>query len=615
MKAERMGAWTRRTWERATLSRRVEMAARLRARYFEARELGERAREQVRAAAEYAEPVEPIELAGMTVSSHPAGAWRALRVVASAELPESERARFALPGNARFSAVFVNPRELDFRTFEGVLGLDDWFDGIECAAGPARALAQDVYVFGVRGPEEVLGVVDAAGLYVEPVNASQRGGRRMIFHAAPLADALGEALRKRLPEPMREGFVGVNPVFRASRFEPGDAPFAAHMDAPYRDPARGHVSKYTVLLYITGGSAPGGALSVEGVDLGPIEAMTCVVFHQRFEHEGRPYREGEKVFLRSELIYADDGVVESPELGRMFARATYLTGECVFAPELARHEYDAYDRVARARWEGRLPEPPATEPFMHKTYGAFGFVTNGYDYWVRCEGLEDAATLALLDHFNARVDGARFRESCEARVVEGAPTMEWVPELLARQSARPRFVRGLDKTDLFPEPGPPSTDEEKSFPFDLSEFTSPSDVIDDLTRHPDVLEVFEERQAQAKARVLPAAFFMMGQEVFLDASRFVVEGERLHVLTDVRPEPVHFAAMSIITYEAEDAVGVDRTLELPYLLVPPILFRRVGECWHLRFDFFRNTWMVRHEDASVEVPLIKDELTFADGTW
>lgn len=597
------------------MARRVEMAARLRARYFEARELGERARAEVRAAAEVATPVEPIELAGVAASSHPAGPWCALRVVRASEVPAAERARFALPGREGFAAVFVNPRELDFRTFEGVLGLDDWFEDVECAAREARELGEGVYAFGVEGPEGVLETVDAADLYVAPLNGAQRGGRRMIFHAAPLARALTEALRDRLPEALRDGFVGVNPVFRASRFEPGDAPFAAHLDAPYRDPAQGHVSRYTLLLYVTGGSAAGGALRVEGVELGRIDAMTCVVFHQRLEHEGRPYEEGPKVFLRSELIYTDEGTVEAPALGRMFTRATYLTGECAFEPELARHEYDAYDRVARARWAGRLPEPAVSEPFLHKRFGAFGFVTNGYDYWVRCEGLEDAATLALLDHFNARYDGGRFKERCEARVVEGAPTMEWVPGLLEGGGDGARFVRGLDRRDLFPEPGVPDPDVEKRFPFKLGEFSSPSDYIDDLTRHPDVVEEYVAQQERARVRVLPAAFFMMGQEVFLDASRFVVEGERLHVLTDARPEPVHFAAMTTITYEAADAVGVDRALELPYLLVPPILFRRVRGCWHLRLDFFRNTWMVRHEDAVVEVPYIKGELTTWDGSW
>ena len=49
----------------------------------------------------------------------------------------------------------------------------------------------------------------------------------------------------------------MNPVFRCNRFEPGDANFHRHRDTPYYDAARRHVSRYTVLVYLTGGT--GGA--------------------------------------------------------------------------------------------------------------------------------------------------------------------------------------------------------------------------------------------------------------------------------------------------------------------------------------------------------------------
>jgi hypothetical protein len=42
-----------------------------------------------------------------------------------------------------------------------------------------------------------------------------------------------------------------------------------------------------------------------------------------------------------------------------------------------------------------------------------------------------------------------------------------------------------------------------------------------------------------------------------------------------------------------------------HVLVPPILFAEDGDCYHLKFDFFRNTWTVGHEQSTVSVPMIR----------
>jgi hypothetical protein len=41
-------------------------------------------------------------------------------------------------------------------------------------------------------------------------------------------------------------------------------------------------------------------------------------------------------------------------------------------------------------------------------------------------------------------------------------------------------------------------------------------------------------------------------------------------------------------------------------LVPPILVGVEGGCWHLRFDFFRNGWLVQQAEESVPVPRVYD---------
>ncbi|GAA2400939.1 hypothetical protein GCM10010191_05210 [Actinomadura vinacea] len=104
-----------------------------------------------------------------------------------------------------------------------------------------------------------------------------------------------------------------------------------------RSTARKHVSRYTVLLYLTGGSAEPALDLTGGAAFTEIAPFTCVIFDQRYEHEGAPYLEGRKVFLRTELIFTDPQVTHDSEIGALFSKACYLTGESVFAPELARH--------------------------------------------------------------------------------------------------------------------------------------------------------------------------------------------------------------------------------------------------------------------------------------
>jgi hypothetical protein len=59
---------------------------------------------------------------------------------------------------------------------------------------------------------------------------------------------------------------------------------------------------------------------VSDVDLNEIEEMTCVIFDQSYEHEGRPFMEGDKIFIRSELVFKDKKLVTTARSHRCSAR-------------------------------------------------------------------------------------------------------------------------------------------------------------------------------------------------------------------------------------------------------------------------------------------------------
>lgn len=575
-------------------------------------DLREDARRRLLAEVDALDAAPTTHLQGLALSYFPTARFKLLRLVAAAELDEAVRSRFARPCAAlpELAAAFVDPGELSYRSFENILGLDHLFAGL--GAAPIEfdrfdPLAAGVVTAGFRVSAPLgarLAQLDALGLYARPFDPS-RGGLRFIFHSAELAAALTAALREALPAPMLAGFVHVNPVFRCNRFEPGDAPFAAHVDSPYYDRSRHHVSKYTLLLYLTPGRGDAPLRFTGGPVIREIEAMTAVVFEQRLAHEGQPYVDGRKVFLRSELVFEDHQVEHAPGIAELFASACYLGGESVFAPELAAFAHQAYDRAAAAHWSGP-PEPVAEQPFLHKQFRGAQFVTDGYHYWFPrgALALVECAALFLLDLLNAKIGDDPFRKLCRSTVlVRRGHDRGWIAELLRDQPPLPEpvFAR-LNKPALFPEPELPQRG--MSFPESPDFAPDPFPEDWDATRNPRVIAEYARARRWAMRRIFAAPITMLGTELFLDPARFVVVADKIHVLSSKRLGPVHFAGASF--FHDEDFVGVDVTLEALQPLVPPIGFREEGDTLHLSCDLFRNSWMVSHRSEAVPVPRVLD---------
>ncbi|WP_405796357.1 hypothetical protein [Streptomyces sp. NBC_01506] len=561
---------------------------------------------------------------GLTLSWHPTARHKAVRFIDAELIEEPVRELFARPSEEApyLAAVFVDPRELSFRTYENILPLDRLFTGVplDLELTGRKELARGVYSYALSLPADArasLERLDSLNLYVPPLNAVSRGGERFIFHSALLADALTEAMARAIPDTLREGFSHVNPVFRCNRFEPDDTNFHRHRDTPYYDAGRGHISRYTVLLYLTGGSAEPALDLTPVASLTEIDAFTCVIFDQRYEHEGAPYADGRKVFLRTELVFAEPepeaglggeagdaaGISHDPAIGELFSRACYLTGESVFAPELARHADAYYNQVAAAHWNGLVPRT-GPEPFVHKDFRGVRFVANGYDFWFGKSGhlsLAECATVALLDYFNCKIGGTAFRALCESEVIEAEDT-DWIPAYL-RDRPSDSAVAPIDKSFLFPEAEDTESTEDADIccPFHRWGAFDP-------TRHSEIVELYEEAQSATMEHIMPAPVVMLGEDVFLDPEKFVIRGNAIHVLGKKALTPVNFAAcwnaggMPHMYIETEVRVGVAE------FVVPPILFTESADGYHLQFDFFRNSWMVNHSQAEIPVPRIHGEV-------
>ncbi|MEU6584404.1 hypothetical protein [Nocardia sp. NPDC046763] len=558
-----------------------------------------------------AEPTTTFE--GLAICWHPTARFKAVRFVEAERIDADVRELFARPSVAApyLAAVFVDPHELSFRTFENILPLDHLFTDarLELDLTGREEFADGAYAFSLKLPDTArasLERLDSLDLYVPPLNAASRGGDRFIFHSALLAEALTKAVAEAMPQSSLDGFSHVNPVFRCNRFEPGDANFHRHRDTPYYDAARHHVSRYTILLYLTGGSGAPVLDLTEGATLEEIEPFTCVVFDQRYEHEGAPYRDGRKVFLRTELIFTDPEVKHDPEIAALFSKACYLTGESVFAPELARHADDYYNRVASAHWNG-LATSTAREPVIHKRFRGVDFVANGYDFWFAKSdklSLAECAVITLLDYFNCKIGDSAFRALCDSEVVHANST-DWIPAFLKDKRGESPVVP-FDKSMLFPEPEKPATLEMPDCACGLCDEGVLTPHFD-TSRNGDIIEQYQHAQDSAKADVIPAPILLLGEDVVFDPDRFVVEGNRIHVLGKNSLTPVNFASCQggPPVAPAKEFITTASTVEVLSLLVPPILFAESADCYHLKFDFFRNSWMVDQERSTVSIPMIR----------
>ncbi|MEZ4238500.1 MAG: hypothetical protein R3F59_20575 [Myxococcota bacterium] len=563
---------------------------------------------RLRADLEGAEPHVALAVEGLSVSFHPTARHHQVSFVDEALVDAPWRGRFARPsGDApHLLAAFVDPRELSLRTYENIVPLDRLFEGepLDLALADRARLGDDrdvhAYTFALQASDAAraaLSRLDALDLYATPRNAASRGGQRYVFHAAPLAEALTAAVRQALPKALAKGFSHVNPVFRCNRFEPGDADFHAHVDTPYRDAARGHASRYTLLVYLTGGRAAPALRIEDAVAVEAIAPFTCVLFHQRHEHAGAAFVDGRKVFLRTELVFEEPAVEEAPDIAALFAKACWYEGESLFAPELAREAADAFDRVAAAHWQG-LAAGPAAEAFVHKRFRGVHYLANGYDFWFPRGALplEACAAVTLLDVLNAKVGGTPFRALCTAETVRVSGPDE-LEARLAPHAAPPAEApfAPLNKDALFP--APEAVDDRLCCPFHCFPGF-------EAVRCAEIVDLFARTQRFARRRIDPAPVLAMGQEIFLDPSRFRVGPGRIDVLGPQPLAPVNFAACWNAGGSPDNYVDVDLTLEAHHLLVPPILYRQTERSVHLMFDLFRNGWMVRHEAVEVPVPRI-----------
>ncbi|CAG9962882.1 unnamed protein product [Clonostachys byssicola] len=605
-------------------------------------------------------PLDPIYTNGITLSFHPSAEFTCVKFVE--DLDGKVQDRNVQPfiqclSTPRLFAVFVKASDLSYHNFENIVHLDSWFetsmadhgqDGLETSLSESTQPSPEHEIYTCKLQDETTGALlnclSSLDLYVPPLNKETRGGDRFIFHSSILSKALTNAVRSSgMLNQIENGSLGssfefVNYVFRYNRFATGDSNFESHLDTPYYDSARSHVSKYTLLIYITGGHN-NPVLRVNDVSFNEVEEMSCVIFNQSYEHEGRPFLDGSKIFLRTELIFKDTDLQHDPTIGRIFSEACYMTSQSVFDQDrsLSLHAHKCFERANALHW-GLGKTDAHRSVYLWKQFQGMNFVTNGYSYWFDKNtgtDLRDCAVVTTLDYLNCKVGSRPFRSRCASKKIEGKISNDEIWTFLSshRRTSVKGFKRLAEGTidSLLNGPSKPFTgrlgewDGEED---ELPEFEEDGHGCCPMHSFPmfnpsksvEVMECYELCRSYSRQQLLSAPLLLLGNEVTINHANIKIFGDKIFILRDSQQSPlppINFAACWGDEPMPPEFVVVGSEIPAPDLLLPPITFHKCEEGYQLSLDFFRNDWMVRVDDKrTVPVPDLtekpEDEAPFSE---
>ncbi|EWS74591.1 hypothetical protein TTHERM_000675818 (macronuclear) [Tetrahymena thermophila SB210] len=301
-----------------------------------------------------------------------------------------------------YSVIFVNIDDLSYHNFENILNLDHLFGNVEFKLKSSKIVTDKIQTFIIQGSTENLLLLDKLNYYTQPLNATQRGGKRLIFHSNQLSYCLTEMIEKSNFFDKKQ-FMKVNNVFRLNNFAPGDKKFKSHYDTPFADKSQGLYSKYTMLIYLTGNKEVQNEqppLAIENISFKKISENSCIIFDQQLQHEGNAYFDNNKIFIRTELIYKIDGLNYNEKVAQMFNMACYMTKEI----DQQQYSADLFNKCVKMRYNIPDEKEELKKVYLFKRNLDIVYVTDGNYYWFPLYvPLELIGTLIVLDYFSGKV--------------------------------------------------------------------------------------------------------------------------------------------------------------------------------------------------------------------
>ncbi len=297
---------------------------------------------------------------------------------------------------------FVNMYDLSYRNFENIIDLNSHCEKINLHDDydSFEKLDLDVYKFKIDSSFLQLMDISKLNLLTKPLNSNDRGGKRLIFQSEHLAKLLSNIIKKINQPLLNNNFERVNHVFRFNVFSPLDNKFISHYDTPYVNPRKQLISKYTLIIYLTGETSElNHPLTVKNKPY-KINELDAFIFGQNSEHEGKPFTSNDKIFLRTELIYHDYQTIYNEKTAELFNRSCYCVKQSIFNPTIKQYINDMFNSVTKMRYS--LSVEKKNYPMFLKKYGETNYITNGHHYWAKItneESVKHFAVVILKDYF------------------------------------------------------------------------------------------------------------------------------------------------------------------------------------------------------------------------
>ncbi|EAR98724.1 hypothetical protein TTHERM_00582300 (macronuclear) [Tetrahymena thermophila SB210] len=338
------------------------------------------------------------------VSPYPTQSKKVMKYVETDILQKFLNKNDFIQSNNIYSVIFVNMEDLSYHNFENILNLDYLFNNVKFQLKAVKTMKkQKLQLFKINGSTDVLLSLDKLNLYTQPLNNSQRGGNRLIFHSNQLSYSLTKMIQESKFFDLKN-FRHVNNVFRLNNFAPGDKKFKSHYDTPFSDRSQKLYSKYTMLIYLTANKQINSnqpPLTIEDFVIDQIQENSCIIFDQKCKHEGNSYLDNHKIFIRTELIYLIEDQIQDNDVARVFNMACYMTKELNYQ----QYSADLFNKCVKMRYNIKQDDDNALEKvFLMKRNLEIIYITDGNYYWFpKHIPLQLIAILIILDYFNGRV--------------------------------------------------------------------------------------------------------------------------------------------------------------------------------------------------------------------
>lgn len=455
--------------------------------------------------------------------------------------------------------------------------------------------------------------LDKLNLYLPPLNDNDRDGERFIFKSQILANKLTELLKNdmfKLDRAYTYEFVKVNEIFRYNKFLPDSNKFTMHHDIPYYDSKNHHASIYTLLIYLTPGSNTEYCFKSEDANyfVSKINKNDCIIFDQKYSHEGKPYIKGPKIFIRTELIFEiDDPEIDTEQRNNsqlVFNTACYMSlqsmvnDNSLFNKELKKYPSKCFEYATTNRYYKQACKN--TCQYLLKKYKKnkqeLSFITNGsyyyFDKYDNNKYIKNIAYLTLCDYFNASGNvQITFKTS---KMIE-LDNYTKISELLQKtKNTFPTKFLGKFKYEKV------ELDEDKSehcCDCHKSEF--------DSHQCPYVLEYVNSENKSTSAQINESGVYILGKKLYISEKDIFVMEDRITFSDELTISRINYAACwnGFYPIDAYTRPIFENQMQLS---LPVIKYTLIDNMFQLNLDMFHND-LIFKQPTNINILEISDK--------